>query len=149
MMLPRYQLELEIPAVSIDDGIATAEATAAAAMNEIPLPDNDDSTSGEGMAVTINVTQCYIASEHSYAAKPSQDDRTVGACNSDALKFKDISLSAADPKILEDGGMLTDKRINFAQRLLKHAFPNINGLQLTLCCKTRRSQPLIVYKYYT
>jgi len=49
-----------------------------------PQLDNDDSTSGEEMAVTINVTQYYIASEHSYATKPSQDDRTVGACTSDA-----------------------------------------------------------------
>jgi len=59
-----------------------------------------------------------------YAAKPSQDDCNVGACNSGVgvwLKFKDISLSTADQKILEDGGILTDKHVNFAQRLLKHA----------------------------
>ena len=71
-----------------------------------------------------------IASEHSYAAKPSKDNRNIGVCSSDAgvwLKFKDISLSAADQKILEDGGMLISTYVNFAQRLLKHAFPNING----------------------
>ena len=96
------------------------------------------------MAVNINVTQCYVVSEQSRAAKPSQDDCTIGACNSDAgvwVKFKDISLSATDQNILEDGGMLTDKHINFAQRLLKHAFPNINGLQLPLLQDKKHKEP--------
>jgi len=48
-------------AVSIDIGITTAMATATDTMNEIPLPDSDDSTSGEDKAVTIIATQCYIA----------------------------------------------------------------------------------------
>ena len=48
MTLPRYISTRTEHTVSIDDSIATATA----AMNEFPLPDND-STSGEEMAVNV------------------------------------------------------------------------------------------------
>jgi len=122
--LPRCQLELE----SIDDDIKTAEATATTAVNEIPLSSNDDSTSGDKIPVTIYATQCYIASEHSYEAKPSQDNHTIGAGNSDAgiwLKFKCCRSENLWRR-------WNANRQAHSWRLLKDAFPDINGLQLTL-----------------
>ena len=43
-----------------------------------------------------------------------------------------MSLTFDDKRILERGGKLTDKHINYAQRILKNMFPAINGLCLKL-----------------
>ena len=48
------------------------------------------------------------------------------------VKVRDISLTNIDKEILKSGEKLSDKHINFAQRLLKAKFPKINGLRLTL-----------------
>ena len=37
-----------------------------------------------------------------------------------------------DKKVIEDGHRLTDRHINFAQRLISSQFPYIGGLQTTL-----------------
>ena len=71
----------------------------------------------------------------------TQGNLTLGACYNVWLKFKDISLCDQDQKILEEGGMLIDKHINFAQRLLKHLFPNIHSLQLTLLQDKNHKEP--------
>ena len=43
--------------------------------------------------------------------------------------------------MLQNGKMLTDKHINFAQRLLKEMFPEINGLQLTVLQDKEHKEP--------
>ena len=48
------------------------------------------------------------------------------------VRLKDMSLTFDDKQILERGDELTDKHINYAQRILKSMFPAINGLRLTL-----------------
>ena len=48
------------------------------------------------------------------------------------VKVRDISLTNIDKEIIRKGEKLSDKHINFAQRLLKAKFPKINGLRLTL-----------------
>ena len=77
----------------------------------------------------------YINTEHSYAApKPLLFDNSIAVSEDSNMwvKVKDISLTNGDKIILASGQMLTDKHINVAQRLLKEAFPKINGLRLTL-----------------
>ena len=46
--------------------------------------------------------------------------------------LKDMFFMFADNGILERGGKLIDKHINYSQRLLKSIFSAINGLCLTL-----------------
>jgi hypothetical protein len=48
------------------------------------------------------------------------------------LRFSDIVLNETDRATIECGALLKDQQMNFAQRLLKSQFPNINGLRLTL-----------------
>ena len=48
------------------------------------------------------------------------------------VNLKNTSLMFDDKRILERVGELTDKHINYAQRILKSMFPAINGLCLTL-----------------
>ena len=106
-------------------------------------------------ATTTTTTCCYVTKEHSYAAQPLQlPDMTMiqhdnlqntssKSLNPDVcLKVKDISLTNDDRRILETGKMLTDKHINFAQRLLKLSFSKINCTVLQ-----DKSQPQTPYKY--
>ena len=98
---------------------------------------NDTSTT-----VTITTSKCcYVIVEHSCAADPLQlPDMTMIQSHTDSesinhnvwLRVKDISLMNDDRRILETEEMLTDKHINFAQRLLKLSFPEINLLRLTV-----------------
>ena len=48
------------------------------------------------------------------------------------LQFNDMVLTENDKHTIESGKCLADQHMNFAQRLLKHQFPKINGLRLTL-----------------
>jgi len=48
------------------------------------------------------------------------------------VKVRDISLTNLNKEILQSGEKLSDKCINFEQRLLKAKFPKINGLLVTL-----------------
>ena len=57
------------------------------------------------------------------------------------VKIKDISLTCHDKDILEKGEKLSDKHINFAQRILKAKFPKINGLRLTLLQDKSHKEP--------
>ena len=96
-------------------------------------------------AMTSTASFC-ITSEHSYAARVnSLPDSTMLPASHDAqsegLKVRDISLNIDDKKILEHGEMLTDKHINFAQRLLKEMFSGINGLQLTVLQGREHKEP--------
>jgi len=77
----------------------------------------------------------YVNTEHLYAApKPLLVDNSIAISDDSNIwvKVKDISLTNADKRILASGQTLTDKQINVAQRLLKEAFPKVNGLRLTL-----------------
>ena len=59
--------------LSTDDNITT--------VNDTILPTDSDGTMAQDAPVTIATSQCYIASEHSYAAKPTQGNLTLGACD--------------------------------------------------------------------
>ena len=56
----------------------------------------------------------------------------VQEASSPWICLKDIAFTMADKTTIEKGEMLTDKHINLAQRMLKHQFPDFNGLHLTL-----------------
>ena len=61
---------------------------------------------------------------------------------SEWLKVRDISLNRInDKKTLEHGEMLTDKYVNFEQRLLKELFSGINGLRLTMLQGKEHKEP--------
>ena len=88
--------------------------------------------------------------EHSYAAEPLQlPDTTVIQSHTDSelinhnvwLRVKDISLMNDDRWILETKEILTDKHTNFAQRLLKLSFPEINLLRLTVLQDKEHKEP--------
>ena len=59
------------------------------------------------------------------------------------LRFEDIILTMNDKQIIESGMCLMDQHINFAQRLLRRQFPNLNGLQLTLLQDKPHCQPTV------
>ena len=59
------------------------------------------------------------------------------------LKFEDIVLTTNDKQLIENGMCLTDQHISFAQRLLRHQFPKMNGLRLTLLQDRPHSQPTV------
>ena len=48
------------------------------------------------------------------------------------VSLNEMSLMFDNKRILERSGKLTDKHINYAQRILKSMFSAINGLCLTL-----------------
>ena len=58
--------------------------------------------------------------------------KTCPQCTNTWVSLKDMSLMFDDKRILERGGKLIDKHINYAQRLLKSMFSAINGLHLIL-----------------
>ena len=63
-----------------------------------------------------------------------------------------MSLTFDDKNILQRGGKLTDKHINYAQRVLKIMFPTINDLYLTLLQDKPHKQikaPAMPFKYST
>ena len=51
---------------------------------------------------------------------------------SDWIAVQDIVLNNEDLKAINNGQRLTDKHINFAQRLIQQQFIHLNGLRLTL-----------------
>ena len=53
--------------------------------------------------------------------------------NGDWVQCQDIVLSKVDRDIISNGQKITDRHINYAQRLLKRQFPLLNGLKLSLC----------------
>ena len=75
--------------------------------------------------------------QHDNLQKTSSKSLNPDVC----LKVKDISLTNDDKRILETGEMLTDKHINFAQRLLKLSFPKINCLRLTVLQDKEHKEP--------
>ena len=48
------------------------------------------------------------------------------------MKVANIALTKEDKADIENGRRLNDKHIDFAQHLLKSAFPSIEGLKCTL-----------------
>ena len=58
----------------------------------------------------------------------------VNTTNSEKVwvQFQRSVLTVKDKQIIEEGHRLTDKHINFAQRLISSQFPHIGGLQSTL-----------------
>lgn len=60
--------------------------------------------------------------------------------NGDWVQCQDIVLSKVDRDIISNGQKLTDRHINYAQRLLKTQFPLLNGLKLSLCQMKEQSQ---------
>jgi hypothetical protein len=60
--------------------------------------------------------------------------------NGDWVQCQDIVLSKVDRDIISNGQKLTDRHINYAQRLLKRQFPLLNGLKLSLCQMKEQSQ---------
>lgn len=56
------------------------------------------------------------------------------------LQFKEITLLENNKHTVEHGEGLVDLHLNFAQRLLKHQFPKVNGLRLTLLQGQSHSQ---------
>ena len=57
---------------------------------------------------------------------------TCPQCTNTWVSLKDMYLMFDDNRILERGGKLIDKHINYSQRMLKSMFSAINGLCLTL-----------------
>ena len=56
------------------------------------------------------------------------------------LQFNDIILKESDKHTIESSECLKDQHLNFAQRLLKHQYPKMNGLRLTLLQEQSHSQ---------
>ena len=59
-------------------------------------------------------------------------DDSKSDLDSDWVRHGRFTLAVDEKVIIESGGMLSDKHMNFAQRLLKSQFPETQGLDSTL-----------------
>ena len=130
--------------------IESSISTACSNTNNIAPVTSAVTMNDTSATVTKTTSKCYyVIVEHSYAAEPLQlPDTTMIQSHTDSelinhnvLRVKDISLMNDDGRILETEEMLTDKHINFAQRLLKLSFPEINLLRLTVLQDKEHKEP--------
>jgi len=137
-----------------DDGIVMAETSVLTTLrvdsdfailntsttSEAAVTRNDTTTVATATCSTTTTTKCsYITVEHSYAAQQGTSSEVLSP--GWWLKVRDISLTDGDRRILGAGDMLIDRHVNFAQRLLKGMFPEINGLRLTLLQDKEHKEP--------
>ena len=100
--------------------------------------DNNESVDADTSVSSINKSPGVKIEPDEDGEHDHGESSDLGECGCDGaslvtwIKVQDISLTLEDKLILQHGKKLTDKHINYTQRILKLKFPSINGLRLTV-----------------
>ena len=122
-----FSCEKETTALLLNDS-KTVEHKFTAANADEPSSNNLDSPDVEEHAKAKNF------SELATIVLNDQNEVTDTSLNHSAIwvTFERCTLLVDDKVIIETGKQLSDKHINFAQRMIKNQFPSVGGLKSTL-----------------